>query len=129
MSRNAFPGIEADTNRVEGERDEARRGRDKMSADKAPTPRVDAFCQALYYESCAAAAGLPEYPATERSPEEAYSAAVDLARDLERSNAALIKALEAIVALDEGDQPFCWTHSGEFDAARSALAATKGGGG
>lgn len=49
-----------------------------------PTPRVDAFTKMLYHDSCADAAGLPEYPGRECSPEEAYGMTVDLAKQLER---------------------------------------------
>ncbi len=35
---------------------------------------------------------------------------------------ALAEALEAIVALDDGDMPSLWPHSALFDAARAALS-------
>ena len=54
------------------------------------TPRTDALTSSLYYESCADAADMGP-PA--RSPEKAYSLAIDLALDLERK---LVEAREAI---------------------------------
>jgi hypothetical protein len=35
----------------------------------------------------------------------------------------LVKALKALVALDDGNEPFAWEYAEEFNAARAALTA------
>ena len=35
----------------------------------------------------------------------------------------MVKALKALVALDDGNEPFAWEYAEEFNAARAALTA------
>ena len=46
--------------------------------------------------------------------------------DLERQRDALLAAARGFVNLDDGDEPFCWDHTLEFDAARTAIAKVEG---
>lgn len=71
---------------------------------KSDTPRVDAFTTALYHESCADAAigAAPGIFGREKSPEECYGLAVDLAKELERELAqAIVQRDEARELADE----------------------------
>jgi len=49
------------------------------------------------------------------------------ARKLERERDELVRALEAIVAIDDGDKPDLWRFEAEFELARKVLLSAKRG--
>src|SRR6266850_519224 len=69
------------------------------------TPRADAFTTSIYNDGCAAQSDLPGYGGKDRSPEECYGLAVELAKTLERELWLAEKALGDIYdALDHGPE-------------------------
>ena len=69
------------------------------------TPRTDAFAQAKYDNSCAAASmgNAPGVSGYEESPEDAYADAVEFARTLERDLSECRAALAELVAAEDAN--------------------------
>lgn len=98
--------LSEDTNETTLTQDELK----MFSAPAQPTPKTDAFSKGMYDSAMAATADLPGYGGQDISPEQAYSEALDFARELERALAqcqAELAAAKSDTCIHSVTDPTC----------------------